>query len=186
MIGRCGKIFQEAELTGLRFDRLAFIGGGLINQVGSLNDVICFFKLIKQYAAPALDETDRILLLDRLYKRYLRIEGTLPAIDAMRRVEHRFTLTPSSIVYWDHDSVIHNQTALRLDGGNLSDVFLHFFERFYECANAAIYLYHQTEHGFFSPVKICRSDFGSLDREDTRPLEEYENLDGLPFWVNGN
>ena len=173
-------------MTGLRFDRLAFRGGDLILQVGSLDDVLCFFELIKTYAAPSLDQNDQFLLMDRLYKRYLRLEETPAAVEAMGRVQDCLSLIPISSVAWDDYNMRPGLTALDLQESTLAGVVSHFFKSFSRCASSTIFCQNDDTHPFFRPVKICRSDFGSLDRENRRPLEEYDTLQGPPFWIAGS
>lgn len=170
-------------MTELRFDRLTFTGGDLILQIGSLNDLLCFFNIIEKYAAPSLDDTDRQLVLDRLYKRYLRIDETPVAVEAMRRVQNALLHVPTSSVNWDNHHIKSGQTTFDLQEGTVAGAVSHFFKAFPRCAESTMYCNNQATHRFFRPVKICRSDFGSLDREDRRPLEEYDALDGPPFWL---
>ena len=172
-------------MTELRFDRLAFTGGSRINQVGSLDDLLCFFEITRKYAAPLLNDVDRFLLLDRFYKRYVRIDETSEAVEAMRRVQSSLSHISASDIAWDDYNIRSGRTTLDLQEDTVAGVVSDFFRAFYLCAEAAVYCNNDDTHPFFRPVKISRSDFGSLYREDNRPVEEYDTLDGSPFWLAG-
>ncbi len=54
-----------------------------------------------------------------------------------------------------------------------------------KAAESAIYCANMATHRFSRPVRLSRSDFGSLDRQKRRPLAEYDDLTGPPFWSIG-
>ena len=50
-------------MTGLRFDKLAFTGGSLINQLGPVEDVVCFFKFVEIFAKRLLGRRNNFYFL---------------------------------------------------------------------------------------------------------------------------
>ena len=103
----------------------------------------------------------------------------------MKTVENCFSHISTLDIDWTTHGSGKRPTSFKLDTPTLADVTSQYFVRFSKCAESAIYSNDIAEHKFYKPVKISRSDFGSLDRENRRPLEEYDTLDGLPFWLAG-
>jgi hypothetical protein len=92
-------------MSSLRFDVIAFVGGYRINLLGSVADVMCFFYLIEKFSLPALNKKEQIIILDRLFKRYLTIEDTLIAVTAMKIVQEKFSEIPVSDIEWEEFGV---------------------------------------------------------------------------------
>ena len=160
---------------------LAFHGGNTINELGPIADVLCFFACVERFAADVLGENGCRLVLDRLYKRYLRLEELEPAVSAMAAIQSCFATIPASQIEWVAYNISAEETRHNLNGATLADVMDEHFTRFNDCVESAFGCLQRLS--FFRPVKIIRSDFASIDREDKRPLEEYDALDGPPFWL---
>ena len=165
-------------------DRIAFHGGVQTNQLGPVEDVVCFFDLLKTFAAPSLDEGGRILLLDRLYRRYVRFEETHEAVKAMRVVQHQFANIPTKNVDWAALGFGDRYTSLKLDTETLADVTGRYFAYFVECAESALYFSEKAAVPTLRPVRVARSGFAGMMREKSRPLADYDNLQGPPFWLD--
>ena len=157
-------------------EMVAFTGGARVNQVGPVQDVVFFFDCIRRFAGEALGPHGRDLLLDRLYRRYLRLEELEPALAAIKLVEERFRAVPMEF--------IELPSPTRVDTGhaNLAEALEDTCRRLKECVGSADYGARNTTWAY-EPVKIVRSDFASIARESKRPPEEYDTLDGPPFWL---
>jgi hypothetical protein len=172
-------------MSGLRFDVVAFVGGNRINLLGSAAEVVCLFRLIEEFAAPFLDEKERLIVLDRLFKRYLTIAETPIAIDAMKTVQERFAAISIFDINWEKFGFDKQPKLFDTTTGSLRESTEDCFGRFYQCASSVLYM-HNVENRILRPVKLSRSDFGSLYEADQRPLEEYDALVGPPFWLAKN
>jgi hypothetical protein len=144
-----------------------------------------FFLLIKKYAAHFLTQRERNLIFNRLYKKYLTIEETYLAVDTMKLVQEKFGLIEISDVDWEAYGLTGQPKSFGPAASDLAQATEEYFRRFYGCASAALYNANLAEGGFFKPVRISRSDFGSLYETEQRPLEGYDRWDGPPFWLTG-
>jgi hypothetical protein len=172
-------------MGSLRFDVIAFVGGDRINILGSATDVLCFFYLIKKFTAPFLNQKEQLIILDRLFKRYLTIEETPVAVNVMKFIQEKFDEIPFSDINWQEFGVDKQPKLFHETTGSLREATNNCFARFYECASSVLYIHNIQNGVFFRPVKLSRSDFGSLYEADKRPLAEYDALDkdALPFWL---
>ncbi len=162
---------------------IAVCGGGRISQLGHANDIQVFFGCIDRYAGDVLDQTGRHLILDRLYKRYLRLEETAPAAAAMITVQRHFAKIPTASIDWAALGLQPETSEFKLGLDTAGAVFDErgYFRRFQGCVNSVLYRH---EHGeTFFPIMLSRSDFESIRHAETRPREEYDTLDGPPFWL---
>lgn len=157
-------------------EMVAFTGGPRVNQIGPVQDVVFLFDCIRRFAGEALELNARELLLDRLYRRYLRLEELEPALAAIKVVEERFRAVPTCFVEFP------SPTLVDLGRANLAEALGDTLRRLRECVGSADYEVRNTTWTY-KPVKIVRSDFASIQREKKRPLEEYDTLDGPPFWL---
>jgi hypothetical protein len=55
-------------------NKYGYVGGGTIYSLGSLSDMILFFDCIKFYVPLKYPNENFDVILDRLYKRYLKLE----------------------------------------------------------------------------------------------------------------
>ena len=156
-------------------EMVAFTGGARVNQIGPVQDVVFFFDCIRRFAGEALGPHGRDLLLDRLYRRYLRLEELEATSAAIKLVEERFRAVPMGFVELPSPTRLHPKATL-------AEVTEKFFVRLAECVGSADYQARNTTWAY-EPVKIVRSDFASIARESKRPPEEYDTLDGPPFWL---
>ena len=161
---------------------VAVCGGPSVNHLGSAAKVVAFFDCVRRFAADALSPAEQHLILDRLYKRYLRNEEVEPALAALQTVRRRFAEVPSSRVEWAVLGVPASELPPSLLTLSLAEVWQRLFEHIEKVGGSALY-FAQQEGPPLPPMRLCRADFGSLDREDKRPLAEYDALDGPPFWL---
>jgi len=121
------------------------------------------------------------LLTDRLYRRYLRREELASAAELMNEVRNIFARLPSSSVAWEKQrlgSVTDSQLNLNLP--TLADIFAKYFYGFKKACGSALSFMDCFK--IFQPVKIVISDQPWFLLESQRPLEEYDFLEGSPFW----
>jgi hypothetical protein len=167
--------------AGLRHVGLA--AGQSIRRWGTLPDVELFFGCIP-YATVAYQGQPWELILDRLYRRYLRPEDLGPAVELMRLLRTWMSGTPSDFVDWK--ALDPEQSTLDPSAANLSVVFHKFFSYFDEAVDEA--RYHIGRYGFGglnTVVRLVVSDMGNFIKfEQDRPLSDYDGLlrSDRPFW----
>jgi hypothetical protein len=166
---------------------IGFCGGSSICEVGTVSDVVLFFECLDYFVVRKNPERDWTLLTDRLYRRYLRLEELSSAIVLMNEVKGIFTNVPSSEVDWRQELIgDRSKTWLDPSLGNLADVFVKFFENFAYCAESAKLNYEgfKSYPGYqYEPVKTVPTDLAGFATEKARPLKEYDEIEGKPFWI---
>ena len=167
---------------------IGLAGGSLLSELGSKTDIHLFFDCLNTYVVAMHTEQDWSLLSDRLYKRYLRLNELDAALALMEQVRKKFAALPSNAIHWQDYEETKAATNNRLDTskGTLADIFERFFENFVRCCESA-----KNSHEMFKsyagykyePVRFIVTDIPWFTAENMRPLEEYDALDGEPFWT---
>lgn len=167
---------------------IGLAGGGLLSELGSKTDIHLFFDCLNTYVVSKYSEQDWSLLSDRLYKRYLRLNELDAALALMEQVRKKFAALPSNAIDWQDYEETKATTNNRLDTtkDTLADVFEKFFEKFMRCCESAKISYEMFKSyaGYeYEPVRFIVTDIPWSTAENMRPLEEYDALDGEPFWT---
>lgn len=166
---------------------VGFEGGGSIRELGSASDVALFFDCIRAFPAFDSPEENWDLLTDRLYKRYLRLEELDAASSLMVKAKEVFNKTQSTAVKWN-PQMIGNPESTRLNPNQptLGEVFSKYFEHFSHCVESAKLSYEgfKSYPGYvYEPVKTVITDLSIYANETKRPLQDYDDLEGQPFWM---
>lgn len=166
-------------------------GGSSLCELGTAKDIIAFFYCVDEFVVNSdrFCGVDFELLTDRLYRRYIRREELGKAEELMLMVRDVFCETTSLDVDWVAAGVDSKQTLLELDCKKLADVFSSFFINFAHCTESALINYEafKAYSGYvYEPVRIIISDLPEYFVEKNRPLEEYDQLAGIPFWLLNN
>jgi len=165
---------------------IGFYGGGSICELGPVSDVILFWECIDHYAIQPHPEQDWSLLTDRLYRRYLKLEELDQASFLMDQIKEIFQNLPSSSVDWDALPKDPEQTRLDPTSPTLADIFKRYFEHFDHCVGSAKLSHYGLDSipGYgYKPVKTVISDIPAYFLDKKRSLEEYDTLEGDPFWL---
>ena len=160
---------------------VGFEGGNSVYELGSTSDVVLFFECIEASVAQAHTERNWALLTDRLYRRYLRQEELGSATELMSEVNNIFAKLPNSFIEWKHMPNTGNETRLNKDLPTLADIFAKYFENFNKACGSAVSFMDCFK--IYQPVRIVISDIPWLALESQRKLDEYEALEGKPFWL---
>ncbi|MDS7931555.1 hypothetical protein RMB13_19115 [Acinetobacter sp. V102_4] len=137
---------------------IGFHGGCLMSGLGNVEEMKEFFEILHDISNGLDNKMDLPLVFDRLYKRYVRyedIDKTKQIMDSLRKL-----LTQDD-----------NTTYVK---------FLEYFDSFDSCLEDSIYFYKKFEE--YQPLKITVVDIPWYVLETHRPLEEYDQLEGEPFW----
>lgn len=167
--------------------KIGFDGGSSLCELGPASDVVLFFDCLRTYAEQMHPEQDWSLLTDRLYRRYLRLDELEAASALMEQVRQLFAGLPASAVDWD-PSILGNIEKTWLDPkqATLADVFRKYFEHFAHCVESARLGYEtfKSYPGYtYQPVRVVISDLPGFARDKNKPLAEYDELEGKPFWL---
>lgn len=166
---------------------IGITGGFNIFELGSAVEVRLFFDCIKTYVVQPHQEEDWSILTDRLYKRYLRLEDLDAASQKMCKVQKIFSKLKStdSINWSDYKFDEKNGSKINFLGETLEKVFEAYFSSFFDCVEAAkmdFYSYDNHQDAIFRPVKLTITKMPWYIIEKQRPLSDYDNLEGDPFW----
>jgi hypothetical protein len=161
---------------------VGFCGGSSIRELGPVSDVTLFFDCVTAFAVPSTDE-NWLLVTDRLYRRYVRLDDLDETSRLMRKVREAFSDVSKAAVDWSGLDVLPSlSTRLDVTKATLDLVFSNYFEQFEYCASSAKLFYESWK--IYQPVKVAISDMPAFMTEKKRPLEAYDHLDGLPYWAS--
>lgn len=162
-------------------NNIAFCTSITINELGPISDVQVFFKCINQYVVKQYPKNNWDLITDRLYKRYIRYEELPTFIEKINEIKTIFANIPTDKVNFKKFGVNFDDTNLNLQGKNLSNTFKKYFDHLEDCIETAELI--KKERGSYEPIRIVVSDLPEFYADDDRPLEDYDNLEGEPFWM---
>jgi hypothetical protein len=163
--------------------RCGFAGGSRMYSLGSLSDMIFFFKCINYDVARAYPKEDFSVITDRLYRRYLRFEELDEAVEKMKFIEEMFKTVDSKLYEWTEAEKEGAKTFLNFRQDTMFDIFKEYFDGFYECVSSAKYFFKAGEK--YSPVKVSPADATwYFAYRDSHSLEEFDALGSgeEPFW----
>lgn len=165
---------SPARMTG-------FSGGNSFYEVGPACDMILFYRCIDEYVVKKDKKNDYSIIIDRLYKRYLRRDEIVNALNCMKKIEGFFVAIPSKKVNWKKIGLDTNNSSLDIEKKNLADVFYNYFRVFMKAADSYLCFYREYNTG--SEVRTTYTDVIWFMAMDIKPLEEYDSLEGYPFWM---
>lgn len=190
--GTQGATFDDCKACMIRdsantnMTSIALGGGSSLSELGPREDVEFFFHCLNRLAARTQPADKFELLTDRLYRRFLRLEELQPAAELMQQVRVEFDRISTSSVDWRDAPVDPSTSRLALAKPTLAGVFSKYFELFDHCVKSA-QLNFEEFRGYpgyrFEPVRIVIADQPWLLVDKKRALEDYEALQGLPFWM---
>ena len=161
--------------------RVGFHGGNSVWELGSARDMAVFFACLDRLARSSLSETGCSVLLDRLFKRYLRPEDLDEAVLATMVARQQFELVGVEDARLAELGLDRNETALQLDAANLATMFERYFDAILDCIES-YRLGKQIAGYFYNPVKAGRTDLPGLAEDDARDAQLYDELTGPPYW----
>jgi hypothetical protein len=158
-------------------------GGSSLFELGPAIDVQLFFDCIGTYVEKKHPERDWKFLTDRLYRRYLRLEQLEMASELMAQVKRVFAGLSGDAINCQSRAA---NTRLDMENKTLSGVFEKYFESYAHCVESAKINYESLKSypGYkYEPVRLVLADQPWFLIEKKRPLEDYDALEGSPFWL---
>lgn len=152
-----------------------------IKKIGPKDDILAFFQLVNELAVKRHPGTDWSLITDRFYKRYLKWEELEPASALMQRIKEVFTNIPTDKIDWRSLGIDKN-TQLNLQSQSVAEVFERFFKSFKDFYGYAL-LWKKEDNTYTQPFRIIVAEIPECLKDEQRPLSDYDNLEGEPFWL---
>ncbi|MBL0318992.1 MAG: hypothetical protein IPP74_06860 [Alphaproteobacteria bacterium] len=159
---------------------VGFCGGDLIRELGYSGDMEIFYSCIHRYVTSKDIETNYSLIVDKLYRRYLKREELDDALRMMDNIENIFKTITSQSVDWVGLGLNIEETYLDISEYYLHLVFRKYFNSFRECVNSYRHCYDKYKDN--NVVKTIFTDPVWFTYENLRTLSEYDEHDGIPFW----
>ena len=153
---------------------VGYCGGGLLYRLGTAEDVKSFFDCIKIIQT---NKDDKIV--ERLYKKYIKIEELDVAKNVMKTLSIRFKEA-------DKDNVIlkiskPEKSELNFNQDNLFEIYFKFFSGFEDVVESAKYFYEDWNK--YQPISIIIVDIPDCIKYKKLPIDVYEKVDGDPIWL---
>lgn len=160
---------------------VGFTGGSLLCEEGPPSDMVVFFNCLRLCAAEAGPSSGELALVDRLYRRYLKLDELDAALTFMTKAKDRLAQASAAKFDWTEAGLDPARTQLILSGSTLAAVFEKYFQDFPRCVDSARSFF--ARWNIHQPVRVVKSHVTDFTDEKKRPLEEYDQLDGDPFWL---
>jgi hypothetical protein len=159
-----------------------YVGGSLICVIGYRSDMIFFFECINYEVVRKYPNENFDIILDRLYKRYLKLEELDEAAAKMKIIEEVFKTVDSKLYDWTNIQKDGAKTDLNFRQDTLFDIFRGYFKGFYKCVSSAKYFFNAGES--YTPVKVSPTGIAEQHYYSNIPLSELDKLgkDDKPFW----
>ncbi|GHA79690.1 hypothetical protein GCM10009007_20810 [Formosimonas limnophila] len=161
---------------------IGFLGMNSIYSLGPPVDVRLFFDCIRFFVVPKYSKEDWGLVTDRLYKRYVRFEDISETKRLFEIIREEFLKISSNEINWTKDFLNGNiVTKLDLKSTTLLNLFARYFwafDKHMEFVDFSV----KSKLDYYTPIKIGRAEITWSIYENGRPLAEYDELEGEPFW----
>ena len=160
---------------------VGFCGGSEVRDLGSASVMKAFFKCVDLAASRLPSNIDSSLLTDRLYRRYLRLEELAPAAALITQVRQILADIPADSIDWKAMGWDSASTRLNLSQQTVADVFGRHLKGAVELIENAESF--NKRFNIYQPVITIISDLPRFVTDERRPLAEYDQLEGEPFWL---
>lgn len=160
---------------------VGFCGGSEVRDLGSASDMKVFFNGVDLACSRLALDADSGLLIDRLYRRYLRLEELAPTATLVGRVREILATIPSKAIEWK--TMGWNPDCTRLDPSlpTMADVLGRHLKGVEDLIRNAESF--NTRFKTYQPVMTIVSDLPRFVTDETRPLADYDALEGDPIWL---
>lgn len=168
--------------------KIGFVGGGLINNLGTNSDMQLFFDCIQFYLVPKYPDLRWSLLTDRFYRRYLKLNELEQAATLMRYVEAEFKILDNNAIDINEIKSGKIKSDLDINQKSLFDIFCKYFESFNECIEYVKYYISKYGNEYrYEPVRVAITTIPYLMNYEQIPLSTFDKLNSneKPIWWTG-
>lgn len=166
-------------------DSIGYLGGSEVSPLGSKKYVRSFFLSCDEYIIK--DDfyglPDWSLITDGLYRRVILDQQIDRTIGTMMRLLLYLSEIPLTKVDWSKIGLMGPQEGPDKPCDNLGDFFSGFGSKLISCGAGMAY---QAKRDDYSQPRTLRLGCTSIPEylyDEQRPIEEYEALEGDPFWL---
>ena len=160
---------------------VGFCGGSAVRDLGPASDMKAFFKCIDLAISLLPSDVNSSLLTDRLYRRYLRLEELGSAAALIAEVRNVLSDIPTESLNWHAMGRDSAATRLDLSQKKVSDVFVRHLNGAEDLIRNATAFNKRFD--IYQPVITIISDMPYFLRDESRPLADYDQLEGEPLWL---
>jgi hypothetical protein len=167
--------------------KVGFNGGGTLVEVGDVSAMEVFFEVVRAHVATSSD-TELATIVDRLYRRYVRLEDVALTRLAVAMIRTAFASLPLTVLDGRLSRAERTSGGI-LDGENdLASAFSRYFYAIEQCIDSAeVNLRHfkaRPEISYeYEPVLIIRSEVPAFFIDKRIKLSAYDELKEEPFWL---
>lgn len=163
---------------------VGFVGGDLISEVGTEYDMSLFFKCVNLFVIQEYPNENWGIITDRLYKKYLKHNELNEAEELMNKIKIKFKQILITCVDIDYEK----SNLVSMPGNSLYHLFNDLFERFFRCTESARASFELStlEDYPYQPVFTMKTEIPFVIIEQMKPLTEYDENNGRPFWCSDN
>ena len=160
---------------------VGFRGGSTVRDLGTATDMKAFFYFVRLGILDLQNGGGHEFLTDRLYRRYLRLED-LDKTSAFAEDIHDILMRmPSRSMDWKAAGWVPTATRLDLSQKTVANVFDRYIKSVsYLSEDAKSF---ERRFQIYRPVMTIISDLPRLHIDQSRPLAEYDLLEGDPMWL---
>lgn len=167
--------------------KVGFHGGGTLVEVGDVCAMEVFFEVVRESIATPSD-TELATIVDRLYRRYVRLEDVAHTRSAVALIRTAFASLPLSVLDGRLSQVERINGGILDEKNDLAFAFSKYFYAIEQCIDSAeVNLRHfkaRPEISYeYEPVVIIRSEMPAFFIDKRIKLPAYDDLEGPPFWL---
>ncbi|GGF21934.1 hypothetical protein GCM10011611_29990 [Aliidongia dinghuensis] len=160
---------------------VGFFGGHTVHELGPAADMQAFFACVNIAASRLHLDPASLSLIDRLYRRYVRLEELQATALVIERIRAVMAAIPPQNVDWNSITPPYGATKLDISKPNLADLFSRYFLALDDATKSAESFYKK--FGKYRPVLTIISDMPRFVIDEKRPMSDYDTLQGEPIWL---
>lgn len=162
---------------------VAIFGGNAMIEVGTGAQMKFFFDSLRYYTNKLDPDTNYSLVLDRLYKRYLKPKEFEVAEVLLAKIQ--YYLGEISVPAQYKQIEVKGKCLFYLRANSLANFFEKHFRALLKVMNLGIEeQYYHRNNLIFHEIMIVRSHPIAAHIDIVRPKKMYDDLTGDPYWLN--
>jgi len=160
---------------------VGFYGGSEVRGLGSASDMKAFFACVDLAIEKMPLDARSVVLTDRLYRRYLRLDELDVAAELLGAVRNVLAGIAASTLDWRLVGWDPSTTRLDPSSGMVADVLSRHLKGAVDLiSNARSF---EKRFNIYQPVITVITDTPRFYAESLRSLADYDALEGEPMWL---